>query len=181
MAKAVRTPRAGMSYVTTAPQNRRPIFEITRVAELFIDTLLHYRTLGLYKLHAYVVMPDHVHLLLTPQSITLDQAVALIKNGFAYRLDTELPVWQEGYTGYSVANNHDLEIVRAHLHQLPVRASLAAAPELYPHSSAHRQAPIAAMPTPHFAPSAPSDAASGEAGSHESEAMSATSLRKLAS
>lgn len=181
MAKALRTPRAGMSYVTAAPRDRRAIFEITRVAELFIDTLLHYRTLGLYKIHAFVVMPDHVHLLLTPQSITLDQAVAIIKNGFSYRLDTDLSVWQEGYTGYSVANNHDMEIVRAHLHQLPVRANLAAAPELYPHSSAHRQAPIAAITTPHFALLAPSDAATDEAISHESKTLSANALRKLAS
>ena len=127
MAKVVRTPRAGMSYVTTQTHDRRPIFEITRVAELFVDTLMHYRTLGHYKLHAYVVMPNHVHLLLTPQAITLDQAVALIKSGFAYRLETSLPVWQEGYTAYSVANNHDLEIVRAYLHQLPVRAALSPA------------------------------------------------------
>ena len=170
-----------MSYVTTAPRDRRAIFEITRVAELFIDTLLHYRTVGLYKLHAYVVMPDHIHLLLTPQSITLDQAVALIKNGFAHRLDTQLPVWQEGYTAYSVANNHDLEMVRAHLHQLPVRANLAAAPELYPHSSAHRQAPIASMPTPRFVAQVPSDATSNDASSRDSEATFAKSLRKLAS
>jgi putative transposase len=142
MAKAVRTPRAGVSYVTSATNDRRPIFEISRVAALFVETLLHYRTLGHYKLHAYVVMPDHVHLLLTPQSITLDQAVRLIKDGFAYRLETELPVWEESFTAYSVANIHDLEVVRAYLHQLPVHASLAPAAELYPHSSAYRQTPI---------------------------------------
>ena len=129
-----------MSYVTTATHDRRPIFEISRVAELFIDTLLHYRTLGHYKLHAYVVMPDHVHLVLTPQSITLAQAVGLIKNGFSNRLDTQLPMWEDSFTAYSIANNHDLEVVRAYLHQLPVRANLAAAAELYPHSSAYRQA-----------------------------------------
>ena len=96
MAKSVRTPRSGMSFVTTATRDRQPIFEISRVADLFIETLLHYRTLGHYKLHAYVVMPDHVHLLLTPQSITLEQTVGLIKNGFAYRLDKKLPVWEDG-------------------------------------------------------------------------------------
>jgi putative transposase len=74
----------------------------------------------------------------------LDQAVGLIRNGFAHRLDTELPIWEDGFTAYSVANQHDLEIVRAHLHQLPVRANLAPAAELYPHSSAYRQTP----PTP---------------------------------
>src|ERR1017187_571673 len=143
MAKAVRIPRPGTSYVTTATRDRRPIFEISRVADLFIETLLHYRTLGHYKLHAYVVMPDHVHLVLTPQSITLDQAVGLIKNAFAYRLNQTLPVWGDNFTAYSIANNHDLEVVRAHLHQLPVRANLAPAAELYPHSSAYHQAPSA--------------------------------------
>jgi putative transposase len=146
MAKTVRSYRPGVSFVTTATRDRRPIFEISRVADLFIDTLLHYRRLGHYKLHAYVVMPDHVHLVLTPQTITLDQAVGLIKNGFDYRLDAKLPVWQDGFTGYSIANIHDLEIVRAYLHQLPVRANLASAAELYPHSSAYRQTPVIELP-----------------------------------
>ena len=143
MGKTTRTPRPGMSFVTIATRDRRPVFEIARAAELLIDTLLHYRTLGHYKLHAYVVMPDHLHLLLTPQAITLEHAVELIKNGFVYRLDTELPIWEHAFRSYSVANLHDLEIVRTYLHQLPVRANLAPAAELYPHSSAYHQAPSA--------------------------------------
>lgn len=141
MTKNVHVSRPGISFVTLATRDRRPVFETSRVAELFIDSLLHYRTLGHYKLHAYVVLPEHVEILLTPQAITLEHAVELIKNGFTYRLDSDLPVWEHGFTAYSVANIHDLEIVRAFLHQSPVRANLAAAPELYPHSSAHRQAP----------------------------------------
>ena len=121
-----------MSFVTIATRDRRPVFEIARVADLLLDTLLHYRTLGHYKLHAYVVMPDHLHLLLTPQGITLEHAVELIKNGFAYRLDTDLPIWEHGLRSYPVANLHDLEIVRAYLHQLPVRANLAPAPNSIP-------------------------------------------------
>lgn len=181
MAKAVRTPCAGMSYVTATSRDRRPIFEISRVAELFIDMLLHYRTRGHYKLHAYVVMPHHVHLLLTPQSISLDQAVALIKNGFAYRLDTEVPVWQEGYRACSIANNRDLEIVRAHLHQLPVRASFVPAAELYPHSSAYRQAPATTIPDSPSAPPGSPDATSHEEPDPGPTASTATSHRKVAS
>jgi putative transposase len=177
MQKAVRTSRAGVSYVTNATHNRRPIFEISRVAELLIETLLHYRTLGHYKLHAYVVMPDHVHLLLTPQNITLNQAVHLIKEGFAYRLETGLPVWEESFTSYSVANIHDLEVVRACLHQLPVRAALAAAAELYPHSSAYRQAPATLMPTSSTA----YPTMSSEDTDSRSVESTATSLRELAS
>jgi putative transposase len=167
-----------MSYVAMATSERRPIFELSRVADLFVDTLLHYRTLGHYKLHAYVVMPDHVHLVLTPQSITLDQAVGLIKSGFAYRVDTKLPIWEDSFTGYSIANMHDLEIVRAYLHQLPVRANLTTAAELYPHSSAYRQTSIA---SPRPAEVTSSASVNEKSASRKSAEGNATSLRKVAS
>jgi len=181
MAKSVRTARTGMSFVTTATRDRRPIFEISRVADLFVDTLLHYRTLGHYKLHAYLVMPDHVQLILTPQAITLEQAVGLIKNGFAYRLDTNLPVWEDGFTGYSVANMRDLELVRAYLHQLPVRTGMAAAAELYPHSSAYRQTSIAAMAASASGVLTSSDAEPGQRPSRKSAVANTTSLHEVAS
>jgi len=150
MAKSPQPYRPGIAFVTLTTHDKRPIFEIARIADLFVDTLLHYRTVGHYKLHAYVVMPDHVHVLITPQGMSLDQAVEVIKHGFTYRLDSQLPVWQNGFTGYSVANLRDLEIVRAFMHQIPVRAHLAAAAELYRHSSAYRQnfaaLPLTAIP-----------------------------------
>jgi putative transposase len=178
MAKSVRTVRPGMSFVAMATRDRRPIFEISRAADLFIDTLLHYRTLGHYKLHAYVVMPDHIHLILTPQSITLEQAVALIKNGFAYRLDAMLPAWEDGFTGYSVANMRDLELARTYLHQLPVRAGLATAAELYLHSSAYRQMPIVEVPA--LAPAKLAASASASGPSRKS-GTTPTSLHEAAS
>jgi putative transposase len=181
MAKSVRTVRPGMSFVTTTTRDRRPIFEISRVADLFIDTLLHYRTLGYYKLHAYVVMPDHVHLILTPQSITLEQAVALVKNGFEHRIDMNLPVWDEGFTGYSVANIRDLEVVRAYLHQLPVRAGMAAAAELYPHSSAYRQTPVATRSASGLGVLTSLNAEPSQQPARKSAAHSTTPLEEIAS
>jgi putative transposase len=170
-----------MSFVTTATQGRRPLFEISRVAELFIDTLLHYRIQGHYKLHAYVVMPDHVHLVITPQSITLDQAIGIIRNGFTHRLETDLPVWENAFTAYSIATISDLEVVRAYVHQLPVRANLAPAAELYPHSSAYRQAPAAAIPNPAPIQLTDTVSASSSRSSVRRKATSATSLHEVAS
>ena len=46
MAQTARTPRPGIAYFTTAARDHVPIFEISRIADLFVDTLLHYRTLG---------------------------------------------------------------------------------------------------------------------------------------
>jgi len=132
-----------MAFVTTATHERRPIFEISRVADVFIETLLHYRTQGYYKLHGYLVMPDHVYLLLTPQSIRLEQAVRLIKFGFVHRLHTTLPVWDKGYKGYSIGSLHDLNLVRDYMYQMPVRAHLTPTAEMYPYSSAYRSVPVA--------------------------------------
>jgi putative transposase len=176
MAKALRPARAGVSFVTMTTQDRRPIFDISRVAELFTDTLLHYRTLGHYKLHAFVVMPDHVHLLVTPQSITLEQTVSLIRNGFVHRLETRLPIWEDSFIGYSVATMHDLEIVRAYLHQVPVRANLVPTAELYPYSSAYHHS-IRDIPMPVVQPDAPLTADSPR----KSPKSTTTSLRKIAS
>jgi putative transposase len=175
MAKALSRVREGMSFVTTATDARRPIFEISRVADMFVETIKHYRMLGHYKLHAYVVMPDHVHLVLTPQAMTLEQAVHLIKSGFEHRLETELPIWEQRFTGYSIASNHDLEVVRAYLHELPVRANLVPAAELYPHSSAYHHT-VEELPAPALA-----GGVAASAGGRRTARATATSLRKKAS
>ena len=130
-----------MSFVTTATQGRRPLFEISRVAELFIDTLLHYRIQGHYKLHAYLVLPDHVHLILTPRAMPLAHAVNLIQLGFVHRIDSQIPIWDPTYAAYSIRSLRDLATVRGYLHQVPVRAHLTPTAELYPYSSAYRTIP----------------------------------------
>jgi putative transposase len=139
VARRLQPPHPGASFVTISTHERRPIFQIARVAELFIETLLQYRREGEYKLHAFLVMPDHVHLLLTPESMGLEQTVALIQKGFAQRLASRHPVWDPGMTAHSIRNLRDLETVRAYLHQTPVRTHLTSTPELYPYSSARRQ------------------------------------------
>jgi putative transposase len=143
----------GTSFITMATRNRRPIFRISRFAELFIETLLHYRTRGQYKLHAFLVMPDRVHLLLTPQFAPLDQTIALIRNRFAHNLGTSRTLWEPDFTAHPIRNLRDLETLRAYLHQTPVRANLAPTPELYPYSSAHRLTQkIAPLPATTFVP-----------------------------
>ena len=46
------------------------------------------------------------------------------------------------------SNIHDLELVRTYLHQIPVRAKLVSAPELYPYSSAYRRPSVETVATP---------------------------------
>jgi putative transposase len=79
MAISARAAQPGTYFLTSATFNRRRLFQVEAHANLFLETLQHYRREGNYKLHAFVVMPDHIHLLLTPQQITLERTIGLIK------------------------------------------------------------------------------------------------------
>lgn len=53
-------------FVTSITLQRFPIFRHETTARLLIDTLGHYRDERKFRLHEFVIMPDHIHLLLTP-------------------------------------------------------------------------------------------------------------------
>jgi putative transposase len=135
MAIPSRTARPGTYFITTATHNRRRLFQVERNAALLLETIDHYR--ASYLLHAYVVMPDHLHLIVTPTDITLERTMQLIKGGFSHRLASKLPVWQRGFTDHRVRDDADYNIRRNYLHQNPVEARLCESPEAYPFSSAN--------------------------------------------
>jgi len=124
-------------FVTTVTANRQPIFRREAVARLLIETLAHYRDERKFLLHEFVIMPDHVHALLTPSGeISLEQAMQFIKGGFSYRLKARPPVWQASFTNHRVRDWEDYQHHREYIRMNPVRARLAARAEAYPYSSA---------------------------------------------
>jgi putative transposase len=135
MAIPSRTARPGTYFITTATHNRRRLFQVERNAALLLETIHHYR--ASYLLHAYVVMPDHLHLLITPTDITLERTMQLIKGGFSHRLASKLPVWQRGFTDHRIRDDADYNIRRNYLHRNPVEARLCESSEAYPFSSAN--------------------------------------------
>ncbi len=136
MAIPPRTSQTGTFFITTITYNRRRLFQLPANADLFLETLQHYRTEGAYKLHAFVVMPDHVHLLLTPTGKTISQTMNLIKGGFSHRLPSKHPVWQRGFADHLIRDADHFTSRRDYIHQNPVRAHLCTTPEAYPYSSA---------------------------------------------
>jgi putative transposase len=135
MAIPSRTARPGTYFITTATHNRRRLFQVARNAALLLETIDHYR--ANYLLHAYVVMPDHLHLIVTPTDITLERTMQLIKGGFSHRLASKLKVWQRGFTDRRVRDDADYNIRRNYLHRNPVEARLCDNAESYPFSSAN--------------------------------------------
>src|SRR5271168_3856641 len=82
-------------FVTTVTASRRRLFQVEQNARLFLEILHDQRSKGRLQLHAFVIMPDHVHLLLTPApDISLEKAIQFIKGGFSFRLKSNLATWQ---------------------------------------------------------------------------------------
>ncbi len=133
-----RSLEAGTYFVTTATFNRRRVFQLATNADLFLETLQQYRHAGHYKLHAFVVMPDHIHLLLSPRGLALERVMAFIKGGFSHRLGSHFPVWQRGFTDHRVRDSGEFQMRRQYIHDNPVRAKIVELPTLYPYSSAYR-------------------------------------------
>jgi putative transposase len=124
---------------TTDTWERRELFHNERWANLLIDTIYHYRITA-YLLHEFVVMPDHIHVLLTPLT-SLEKAVQFIKGGFSYRAKKELgsnmEVWQKGFSDHRIRDAGDYRIHVTYIRQNPVRKRLCERAEEFPYSSAH--------------------------------------------
>jgi putative transposase len=128
-------------FVTSSIWGKRHLLQSDRSAGLFIKVLYDYRAQGKFRLHEFVVMPDHFHLLLTVEcELTIERAVQFIKGGFAFRAGRELgmhaPVWQKGFSEVRVLDAEACSQIRQYIRNNPVARHLIAEPEQYPHSSA---------------------------------------------
>jgi putative transposase len=134
----------------TVTANRRRLFQVEQNANLFIEVLQDQRTKNRLQLHAFVVMPDHAHLLLTPApEISLEKAMQYIKGGFSFRLKSKLDVWERSYDSRRITDTNDYTAHQTYIHQNPIRANLASEPSLYPYSSANPNHTLETSPA-HF-------------------------------
>jgi putative transposase len=126
-------------FVTSVTWRRLPIFRVEARARLLIEVLLGYRDQGKYLLHEFAVMPDHIHVLLTPAGeVSLEKTVQFIKGGYSYRLRKveEIQLWQEGFTNHRIRDAEDYERHCEYVRLNPVRARLVRDAAAYPFSSA---------------------------------------------
>jgi putative transposase len=143
----------GTSYfVSTKCWQGRTVFQIPEIAEILIKTLFHYRGRGDYLLHEFVVMPDHLHLLLTPcATVSLEKAVQLIKGGSSHQIHKErnqkMEIWQEGFHDWTIRDANDWRTKVEYIRMNPVRARLVESPQDWPYSSANGQFTLDPMPS----------------------------------
>ena len=96
----------------------------------------------LYRLHAWCVMPNHGHVLLTPcPGVSLSLAMRMIKGGSSNAVNRVVGrsgrLWQpESYDVYMRSEGHFWGVVR-YIEWNPVKAKIVGDPKMHPWSSAN--------------------------------------------
>jgi len=95
---------------------------------------------GHYRLHAYVVMPNHVHMLVTPRvpvSVLMQSLKRFTaRQGNRMLARTGQPFWQDESYDRLVRGQTEFERIASYIEMNPVTAGLVASSELFPWSSA---------------------------------------------
>jgi putative transposase len=124
-------------FATTRTSVSRRLFQTERNAGLFIDVLRSLVAEHKFRLHDFVVMPDHVHLLIElDSSMTIEKTMQFIKGRFSHRLKQEFgyknEVWQRGYSEKQVMDAESMEKCHEYIAMNPVKAGLAQSTNEYP-------------------------------------------------
>ncbi|HEY6968180.1 MAG TPA: transposase [Candidatus Angelobacter sp.] len=124
-------------FVTSRSIQGRGLLQLDRMANLFIDILRAYVAAGKFKVHEFVVMPNHVHVLLTVGAgVTIERAVQLMKGNFSYRARKEFglncEIWQRGFSDVRIRNRESYVYHVQYIRDNPVEAGLVRSPDEYP-------------------------------------------------
>jgi putative transposase len=134
--RLIRYQRSGHDhFITFSCFQRRPLLGSDATRSLFEDSLERTRLRYGFCILAYVIMPEHVHLLVTePRSGLLSTAVQAMKISTALR-QSERPFWHPRYYDFNVFTRRKRIEKLRYIHRNPVRRGLVEHPEDWTWSS----------------------------------------------
>ncbi len=124
-------------FVTFTCYHRHRLLDKVEAKQTFERALERIRGSFGLRVYGYVIMPEHVHLLLSePDHDTLAHALKSLKQGVARRLVGEAEhFWQKRYYDFNIRDhNQFLEKLR-YIHRNPVSKGLCASPDDWQWSS----------------------------------------------
>jgi putative transposase len=127
-------------FLTCCLEGRRPLLRRPELAEAIIALYAGARDRGDIRLHGYVVMPDHYHVLLTLRGGSfISGVVRRAHSAFARMVRAESGplerVWQRRFYDHVIRDENDWREKLAYMHTNPQRAGLVEDAVSYPWSS----------------------------------------------
>jgi putative transposase len=126
-----------LHFITCRCFHRLPPLEATEPKETLETILKETRARHQARIYAYVLMPEHVHLLMNePAGILVAQFLKALKQTTSRRLrgDRER-FWQARYFDRNIRGEADRSEVIRYIHRNPVKRGLVVSPEQYRWSS----------------------------------------------
>ena len=127
--------------LTTNVEGRRPAFRDASAAHRLVGIIRAVAAEERFQLIAYVVMPDHLHIVArTPPGLTTGRIMKVVKGGFAREYQASRgekgSFWQSRYHEKALRSEEALWAAVEYVHYNPVAAGLVRVPAEYPWSSA---------------------------------------------
>jgi len=126
-----------LHFVTFSCFHRLPYLSEPHSKNLTLQILEQVRARHQARIYAYVLMPEHVHLLINePPNILLAQLLKSFKQGTSRHLKGTRPqFWQTRYFDRNIRGEEAMYEVIRYIHRNPVKRGLVCNPEDYPWSS----------------------------------------------
>ncbi len=125
-----------LHFVTFSCYQRRAYLGSVEARDLFVRALETMRERYEFEVRGYVVMPEHVHLLVSePRSVLLSKALQALKLAVAVKRE-ERPFWQARYYDFNVFSEAKRVEKLNYMHQNPVARGLVGFAESWEWSSA---------------------------------------------
>jgi putative transposase len=129
-----------LHFITCSCYQRRPELGTCERRDLFLDVLERARQRYRFVVIAYVVMPEHFHLLMTEPEVG-DPSVVMkvVKERFTKVLHhggvRTGPIWQKRFYDFNVCSSEKRIEKLRYMHRNPVKRGLVSAPEEWKWSS----------------------------------------------
>ncbi|MBM3252826.1 MAG: transposase [Candidatus Omnitrophica bacterium] len=134
-------------HVLNRGNNRQITFAGDKDYLHYLDILRRYKEKFNFKIFAYCLMSNHIHLLIkTSQDGTISEimkAITIAHTRYYHkRYKTTGHIWQGRFRSPIVSDDEYLLTLMCYIEQNPVRAGIVEHPERYPYSSYHSQIKI---------------------------------------
>ena len=116
-------------FIAFSCHNRKPYLNIPTSRDIFLDSLERTRSHYHFEILGYVVMPEHVHLLISePPDAPLSKTLQALKISVSRRL-TERPFWQPRYYDFNVFTHNKRVEKLKYMHRNPLKRGIVSNPE----------------------------------------------------
>ncbi|ABF43462.1 protein of unknown function DUF1568 [Candidatus Koribacter versatilis Ellin345] len=127
-------------FITAPTFHRKRLFQNQKYGDLLTETLLSFRESYPVQIHDYVIMPDHVHVLLTIYGdLPANDAMQKLQRHFAEQVAQQFgyngEVWETSFHNDQVNNAEDCARCVKKIHSNPVRVGFCDKPGEYRMSS----------------------------------------------